>query len=113
MLELLSPGKGIGRTGFDAQAAKSAHAQVVDVPADDAFLFAVGQFNLILDDFDGTVGAVGFTDGAAGAAMLVLIVMGHDHFALVTVEHLKGFPVFRILLCNDLSGAEEVTGGNF
>ena len=113
MFKLLSPGKGIGRTGFDAQAAKSAHAQVVDVPADDAFLFTVGHFNLVLDDFDGTVGAVGFTDGAAGAAMLVLIVMGHDHFALVTVEHFKGFPVFGILLCDDFPGAEEVAGSDF
>ena len=86
---------------------------MVDMPADDAFLFAVGHFDFILDDFDGTVGAVGLTDSAAGAPVLVLIVMGHDHFTLVTVEHLKGFPVFGILLCNDLPGAEEVTGGDF
>ena len=113
MFKLLAPGDGIGGTGFDAQTAEGTHRQVINVFVDDAFLLAVGHVDPGLDDLDGTVRAGCFTNTATGAAMFVVLVVRHDHFAFEPVVHFQGLPVFRVLLGYDFPGAEEVSPGYF
>ena len=84
---------------------------MVDVFVDDPLLFAIGHVNFCLNDLDGSVGAVVFTDRATGASVFIVFVMRHDYFTLEAVEHLQCLPVFRILLGHDLSGTEKISRG--
>ena len=80
---------------------------MINVLVDDAFLFAIGHVDLVLNDLDRAVWTSGFTNPATGATVFVVIVVRHDHFALEPVIHFQRFPVFRILLGHDLRRAEE------
>ena len=79
---------------------------------DDAFLFTIGHVNLSLKDLYGSVRTSCFAYSATGAAMLVALIVRHDHFPLEPVVHFQGLPVFRVLLGYDLPGAEEVSPGH-
>ena len=112
MFEFLTPCKCIRRTGFDTKTAKGAHSKVIDMLVDDAFLFAVGHIDFCLQDLDGAVRANCLTYPATCAAMLVVLIVRHDHFTLEPVVHFQRLPVFRVLLGYDLPGAEEVSAGH-
>jgi hypothetical protein len=85
---------------------------MVNVLVNDAFLFPFRGVDPHGEYLDGAVRAVRFTDAASGATVLVVLVVGHDHFAFKTVEHDQVFPVLRILLRDDLSGTEEILSGD-
>ena len=108
MLELLSESQGTRRACLHAQSAESTHPQVINVLVDNAFRFSVFAGDPGRNDLYRSVGAVVFTYPAAGAAMQVMLIMGHDHFAFESFRHCQLFPVLRILLCDDLPGTEEI-----
>jgi len=112
MLKGLVPVKGFRRARLDAKATERAHRQVINVFVDDPFLLPVGEFDPGRDHFDRSVRAIGFTNPAAGAPVLVVLVVGHDDLSLETVKHLQFLPVLGILLSDDLPGAEKVSSGH-
>jgi hypothetical protein len=112
MFEFLSESQCIRGTGLYAKAAETAHRKMIDVLINDPYFFSIRAIDPYGDDLDRTVGTVGLADPTPGAAMLVVIVMRHDHFTLKPVVHLKGFPVLGILLRYNLSGAEKVLAGD-
>ena len=112
MLELLPESQRIAGTGLDAEAAKGAHRKMVDVLVDDPLFFPFGRFDPFRNDLDGSVGAVRLANPATGAAVLVVCVVRHDDLSLEPVEHLKFSSVFRILLGDDLPGAEKIFPGH-
>ena len=85
---------------------------MVNVLIDDADLFAIRSIDPVGNDLDGTIGTVQLTDPATGAAMMVVLIMRHDHFPFEPLGHLQCFSVLRILLRNDLPGAEEIFSGD-
>ena len=85
---------------------------MVNVFIDDPDLFSFGRINLCRNDFDGAIGTVGLTDPASCAAMLVVRIMRHDDLTFEPVVHFQCFPVLRVLLGNDLPGAEKIFPGN-
>jgi hypothetical protein len=111
MFELLPECQRIARAGLDAKAAEGAHGKMIDVPIDDAKLFPFGRFDPFRDNLDRTVGTVGFTDPATGAAMLVVWIVRHDDLSLEPVEHPELPAVLRILLGDDLPGIEKIFPG--
>ena len=112
MLEVLPEREGIRRTGLHAKTAEGAHREMINMLIDHPYLFSVGPFDTLGDNFDGAVRAVGLADPAPGAAMLVVRVVRHDHLPLKPLEHFQFFPVLRVLLCYDGSGAEKIFSGN-
>ena len=85
---------------------------MVDVLVDGPFLLSVFPDQVMGDDFDGSVRAVDFADAAAGAFVLVVFVVRHDHFAAEAFEHLQLVPVFGVLLGDDQLRAEEIIPGD-
>ena len=59
-------------------------------------------FAPVPNDLNGTIWAGDLTLLATRAPVFVVLVMGHDHLTPETIKHLKGIPVVRILLCDDL-----------
>jgi hypothetical protein len=85
---------------------------MVNVFINDADFFPLRCFDPVGNDLNGTVGAVQLANPATGTAMLVIFIMRHDHFPFEPLRHFECFPVFRVLLRNDLPWTEEIFSGD-
>ena len=99
-------------TGHYAKVAHRAQLQVIFKSVNRFFLFAIRLQFLLGDDLDGSVGAGNLAGLATSAAMLVILIMGHDHLTLETIEHLQRGAVIRILLRLDLFRMCKIIPGN-
>ena len=84
---------------------------MVDMLVDDPDFFAVGTFDPVRNDLYRSVRTVGFANPAAGAAMLVIFVVRHDHFTFEPLLHDQLFAVLGVLLRDDLPRTEKVPSG--
>lgn len=113
MFEILAHYDGIGRARDDAEIAKRAHAKVVHKRIDAFFLFSIGSNLGFIENPDGSVGTSDLAGAAAGATMLVFLIVEQHHFTPETVRQLECVFIFGIRRRVGFAMMKKIIAGEF